>query len=915
MRPVKLTISGFGPYAGRTELELDKLGRSGLYLITGDTGAGKTSIFDAITFALFGEASGSNREPGMLRSRYAAPDTPTEVELCFEYRGERYTVRRNPQYERRARRGEGFTTQKAEAELRYPDGRVLTRGKEVDRAIREILGVDREQFSQIAMIAQGDFLKLLLADTRQRQAIFREIFKTGYYQQFQDRVKDSAAQLARRCDEARLSMGQYLRGLSCREDDPLSLPLREAREGRMPWEEAEALAEQLIGQDRALLEDLEKKLSREDGALATVNADLGRAREQEQRRLALAEAERKQGESLALGERLKSELALRQALAPETEALANRLAALKNLLPRYDEQERLRAQLASWKRRSLSLSEQLRQCGKALESARAGLESIKREHAEAGEAARELQRLDGERDLLQRDEADLQELVRRMTERKKLEETLSAARDRYRQQRDRTQRSGERALRLERAYLDEQAGVLAQGLIPGMPCPVCGSREHPAPAGKPEQAPSEEQLKAAKLEAERDRKNLEKASLEAGSLRVRAESVDREIDNLQNRLSPSGTAPAERLRALRERLRDTGERIGQLTEQLRRAGELEQRIPEQEKRLEALEEQSSALLQEQSAAGASAAALSGQLQELEETLPFPDRLRAQEQIRQWEKEIRQRKEGLSRAEEACRQQESQLTALKARIEQLAEQCARAGELDRPALEEKRSALESRREELLREQKTVHARLSANRAALSGMRERSGELETLEKRYRWLRNLSDTACGTLNGREKVALETYVQMTFFDRILRRANLRLMIMSDGQYELKRSREAENNRSQSGLELDVIDHYNGSERSVKTLSGGESFKASLCLALGLADEVQSSAGGIRLDTMFVDEGFGSLDEESLQQALRALADLAEGERLVGIISHVSELKERIDRQIRVTKDRSGGSRVELRV
>ncbi len=159
-----------------------------------------------------------------------------------------------------------------------------------------------------------------------------------------------------------------------------------------------------------------------------------------------------------------------------------------------------------------------------------------------------------------------------------------------------------------------------------------------------------------------------------------------------------------------------------------------------------------------------------------------------------------------------------------------------------------------------------------------------------------------------------LETYIQMTYFDRIIVRANTRFMVMSGGQYELKRRAEADNNRRQSGLELDVIDHYNGTRRSVKTLSGGESFLASLSLALGLSDEIQSSAGGIRLDTMFVDEGFGSLDEESLRQALRALSALSEGNRLVGIISHVAELKERIDRQIVVTKDRDGGSRAQIR-
>ena len=210
---------------------------------------------------------------------------------------------------------------------------------------------------------------------------------------------------------------------------------------------------------------------------------------------------------------------------------------------------------------------------------------------------------------------------------------------------------------------------------------------------------------------------------------------------------------------------------------------------------------------------------------------------------------------------------------------------------------------------------MHTRISSNETALCNIQTRSEEVVQLEQRMTWMRALSNTANGNLTGKEKVMLETYVQMTYFDRILTRANTRFMVMSGGQYELKRRMEAENNRSQSGLELNVIDHYNGTERSVKTLSGGESFQASLSLALGLSDEIQSSAGGIRLDTMFVDEGFGSLEEESLQQAIRALADLSDGNRLVGIISHVSDMKDKIDKQIIVRKERSGGRRVEIRV
>ena len=222
-------------------------------------------------------------------------------------------------------------------------------------------------------------------------------------------------------------------------------------------------------------------------------------------------------------------------------------------------------------------------------------------------------------------------------------------------------------------------------------------------------------------------------------------------------------------------------------------------------------------------------------------------------------------------------------------------------------------LTNQKNEFMSRKDMLNMKLHNNRFILDKILRNINELSETEKKLMCVKSLSDTANGNISGKEKIMLEAYVQMRYFNRIIDRANVRLMTMSDGQYELKRRVGADNNRSQSGLDLDVIDHYNGTERSVKTLSGGESFKASLALALGLSDEIQSSSGGIRLETMFIDEGFGSLDEESLSQALKALTELSEGDRTVGIISHVTELKERIDRQVVVTKNKFGGSKISV--
>ena len=282
-------------------------------------------------------------------------------------------------------------------------------------------------------------------------------------------------------------------------------------------------------------------------------------------------------------------------------------------------------------------------------------------------------------------------------------------------------------------------------------------------------------------------------------------------------------------------------------------------------------------------------------------------------MRQISDRVKAMKEKLDKAEKELADAEKSFAEITGRIQQLQEQLRDRSGTDLEGEEDAKRALSMKKTGISQELKRVNVRIAANRTALENIRNKSRELAGLEKRWSWVRSLANTANGNIAGKEKIMLETYVQMRCFDRILVRANTRLMVMTGGQYELVRRQVSENNRSKSGLELDVIDHYNGTRRSVKSLSGGESFKASLSLALGLSDEIQASAGGIRLDTMFVDEGFGSLDEESLQQAVRALAGLADGNRLVGIISHVSELKERIDRQIVVTKDRCNGSRVEI--
>ncbi len=353
--------------------------------------------------------------------------------------------------------------------------------------------------------------------------------------------------------------------------------------------------------------------------------------------------------------------------------------------------------------------------------------------------------------------------------------------------------------------------------------------------------------------------------------------------------------------------------LQQEEKRLTRKTALEQSIPRQETQLQALQQKIHQQEQDLATCRAAVQAYQKQVQELWEALPYPQKQQAQAQLRRWEQQKQAGEQAIAAAFKAVQEGEKEVEHLSGQMVKLKEQLEQIPEFPKETLEQQKRQLTQQQDQLTKQQQTLHTRMEINRNALEKIQEKRQEQSQLERRWAQVKALSDTANGTLAGKEKVMLETYVQMTYFDRIVARANTRFMVMSAGQYELVRRSSAENNRSQSGLELDVVDHYNGTRRSVKTLSGGESFQASLSLALGLSDEIQSSAGGIRLDTMFVDEGFGSLDEEALRQAMQALSGLAQGNRLVGIISHVAELKEKIDKQIVVTKDPVGGSRAAL--
>ena len=915
MRPLTLTLSAFGPYAGQITLALEQLGKNGLYLIRGDTGAGKTSIFDAIAFALYGEASGDQREAAMFRSQYAAPDTPTFVELTFESAGKTYRVRRVPEYTRPAKRGGGVTLQRAEAELTMPDGRVVTRVKEVGQAVREIVGVDREQFAQIAMIAQGDFLKLLVASTEERMRIFRQIFHTGRYQKLQAALKDQLAALSRARDKLRDGLMQAVGSARYPADSVLGQRLADAQAGRLLLQETAALLDEIVRQDSAAQEAGRRALERLDKQIGQAARTLGQARELAAARTQLRDAQAKRQ---AIQQEMEKAGAARAALAarkPEREALAQQAVALAEEVRRHEACSRLDQALEAAQKRytdgcaaQAACAKQLTDLADQQAAARAGQERLadsairaekqRAEHAALLEEQRAFNGLSRDLDAVA---ASARQYARVQKDYLAAAQSAEAAQGRYQQ--------------MNRAFLDEQAGILALGLQDGAPCPVCGACSHPRPAQVTLGAPREADLEQAKQQATAAQDEAGRLSAEAGQLRGALEA--RRAGLQQRARELLGDVPCEEMAeqiaaagaALRDRLAACKSALDQAQQDMRQLDQFGHTLRTLEQAVQQAQARQAAAQQAIARAEQDTQHLARQKQELADGLRYPDQAaarRAAQQTKDTIQDLDRRTEQADQAYQACK---SQADALEGTIAALAGQLEHAPEIDMETIQAELEACNARRRALEDGQTARAARLDRNQDALRALETHGAALAEAEQKWGWVKSLADTAGGQLVGREKIMLETYVQMTYFDRILARANTRLMVMSRGQYELKRRAQAENNRRQSGLELDVVDHYNGSVRSVKTLSGGESFQAALSLALGLSDEVQSAAGGVQLDVMFVDEGFGSLDEEALEQAVRALSDLSGGNRLIGIISHVEALARRIDRQIVVTKHGTAGS------
>lgn len=928
MRPLKLIMTAFGPYAAETVLDLERLGTRGLYLITGDTGAGKTTIFDAITFALYGAASGELRDPALFRSKYADPLVLTKVTLRFANGGRIYQITRTPEQMRGKLRGSGEIRQAPTAELCEivsVNGEkrlkvLAAKPTDASRKITEILGVDRGQFTQIAMIAQGEFMKLLNAKTEERQKIFQKIFRTGFYASLQAALAEDSAKLGADVRMLRESLRQYINGIQCAEDDAAREEIGAAKEGKLPAGEILECLDGIIARDERAYEALKQQVTAQDERLAAATAELARAeslrraREEYRKNLAAAQAEKARLAEAASVRRSAEER------KPEAESAAAEAAQIKAGLGDY---RALTEGEQGLKQLDASISDEVSHLARlSAEQSRTEklMESLKEQEESLAHAGEDLERLKAEQAFLKQQQKDALALKEALHELKRLEDFLEQAQAVYLKKRSEAEEKRALYEQMHQVFLDEQAGLLALSLKEGEPCPVCGAVHHPLPAARPAGVPNRESLARAKREADACGEALEKSSRYTGSLSgmrdkqlVLVQQMGRQQLGEEDPETVSTVLERKRLPALADRLSGCERKIAEGEAAVLRKAENAAKITEAVKKKEDDAARKSSLEAELSALRSRRESDMRQLNALRERLRFGSEAEAMAAISACDR----KRLAIDKAIEEARREEEQThrkaAAFAAAAETAEKQLEGAEWVDEEAAMERQQRAREEKQRLSLQQEAFIARLSANRSARRGIKEKARACAEAEERLQWLQALSQTANGTLSGKAKIRLETYVQMSYFDRILQAANLQLQLMSGGQYELIRREESSDMKSQSGLDLNVRDHYNGSLREVSTLSGGESFLASLCLALGMSDVIGREAGGISMDTMFVDEGFGTLSEEALEGVMKALARLTEGDRLVGIISHVSELKERIPRQIVVTKDKTGGSRVEI--
>ena len=1007
MRPLHLEMSAFGPYANKTTVDFSQFNH-GLYLVSGDTGSGKTSIFDAISYALFNEVSGSIRNPNMLRSDYANPKDETYVTLKFRQKGKIYTIKRNPRYQRAKLVGEGLTEQKAQVSLIMPDGEEIDDIAQVDETIQAILGMNAKQFKQIVMIAQGEFQKLLIASSTERAEIFRTIFDTDRYLNLQNKLKENMLESRRKLDSINQSLDKEKTKLDFegpnedfiamlherlsetkksfeqtkhqqdkinKDRDALQIKVKKAQDILLEQEKHAQLKIALQKQKRRAeqIQEIENKIKK----ITLVQSELMPLKnryDEKQASLKAIEKNLAQIKQQTLRESEKEKVLQEQketmsVLEGRFEERSNKIDREHAKLPKYEAKHTLENKNETLTKEVLKIQDEISKAKQHLIKLKDVNETVKSKTKEIQKVIVDIQGLEKEIMLLQQTVKSLLELENQVQEIKLEENTIQTLQADYLEQEKHYEKVKDDYEVKRKHALQSQAGILAQNLKTNEPCPVCGSLDHPKPATLNDRYINEEDLEslrgivelqgqkqaslAAEIKTKQSVLSKSKAILEENALYTKLG----EIKNSQ-----------EKLAIMKAKVSKQKNSLDALTQYVKANQNIEEQIKLKEQRIEDLSK-------EESKYNTEIAILKSQIESLAKELEFVDYSSAKKAYDELVHSLKSDRLNYQKYQEAFQENKQVLSNLQTQHETTMKQYEQVSNEKNEAFAAYKLSLEnhnlceeavtrliddldniekykkevttfheallrletliSQSESLLKDAESydvgamenslleinqkrdqIQELLQSLYSQISSIENQIKENEQLFKeyavennKYRYLASLSNTANGALKGQDKLAFEQYVQAAYFEFIIEQANKRLLKMTDNRFELFRQQEAETKSVQSGLDLEVLDHYTGKKRSIKSLSGGESFKAALSLALGLSDVTQNNVGGVSIEAMFIDEGFGTLDRNSLDQAMKSLMDLVGENRLVGIISHVPELKSLIDQQIHVSKSEKGSS------
>lgn len=1028
MRPTKLTISAFGPY-GDTQKPLDftELNGQNIFVITGKTGAGKTTIFDAICYALYGEGSGELRtDAEKLRSDFATPKDETFVELEFELKGEIYKIRRSPTQERAKQRGEGTTIKKAEAELLMPDGKVITKPKTVDSKLIEILGITKDQFKQIVMLPQGEFKKLLVAPSKDKEEIFRKIFNTYNFKKIQIKLEDRARELRKETEELRTKMGAFISNIKGEHNiindeymdfikvigDLKILIDEEEKTYKENKKELDSLKKDIdllkekkieAQNEKKLLEDrdlTEKKLEElklrekdiEEKTVILKKIDLAKEIKFKEDKNIENELklEKRYEENINLSKvieenkkilvSLENQVLIEESKEPKRKEITIEISKFKDIKPKILEFDKVKDLVKEKLSEQTSLIKEKEKNKKLIEESK-----IKKEDLE--DRFKNISNLEIEKANLEKENNERNAEIVKLRDAYKIVERYEKAKTNHEEKSKDIKTKEEKYLNIKEKYektqdifRKEKAGVLAKGLEENKPCPVCGSLNHPSPAILTNEAITEEALEKAKELFEKNREEwnayLNQLEILNNNIKISKKDMDEFLESFNKSVYKDGILEEflEKGKKVSKEIKNIEDKIKSLDEEIKNKSKLEEEVKKTISFIKGLEEKLENINNKDSILSGVIGEIKSKYEALKEEIPkdiisleilenkilekenelknlelllkksIEDRDNSKIKLNKLESEKVQgikiidelkkeiealnleiKKDILEKGFESKEEYEkiksfiSSALKIKEDIDRyiielnqtigkkkdLDEKCKDLKNIDIEEVKEKLDILLDKEKDLDKLREEEISILKNNKTMLKNIEDLNSKFEDSGKEYKVIGELANTTSG--KSAPYISFERYVLASYFEDIIDAANIRLKKMTNSRYKLIRKTDKAKGAGAKGLDLDIIDANTGKERDISSISGGESFKASLSLALGLSDIVQESSGGVSLQTIFIDEGFGTLDDESLEAAISTLLDLQSAGRLVGVISHREELKERIGAKLEVSSSIKG--------